>query len=107
MRLHVAFLVLLVLAAPAANAQSADAPLITLDTGKLPVESACPPGSVVLDPETAVKTAKRLSSAEAKVEVYEKHPPLPWWGVVIVAVVAAGAGAGITIGIYEAGKARP
>lgn len=96
------FLSALVACAPA-YAQASDAPLAVLDK-PLCTDCPCKSGDVVLDAETAVKTAKRLASAEAKVEVYEKAPILPWWGIVIVAVVAAGAGAGITIGIYEAGR---
>jgi hypothetical protein len=101
------FLVALVLCAPA-YAQEADKPLIALDREPLKEEPClAQPGDVVLKPDAAVAAAKRLSSAEAKVAVYEKSPMLPWWGVVIIGVVAAAAGAGVTIGIYEAGKARP
>jgi hypothetical protein len=80
----------------AQSATALDAPLAVLDT--------CPPGSVVLTPDAAVAAAKRLSAAEAKVVVYEKNPPLPWWGVVIIGVVAAGACVDITAGVYEATK---
>ena|SRR5690349_18918971 len=101
--MRVTFLVALVLCAPS-HAQSADAPVAVLDQPL--AADPCPAGSVVLSPEAAVSTAKRLASAEAKVAVYEKNPILPWWGVVLVAVGAAAVGAGVTIGIYEAGK-RP
>lgn len=83
----------LALAVPAA-AQPADAPVL------------CKPGDVVLSPEAAVDAAKRLKAAETKVEVYEKNPPLPWWGVLIIGVVAAGAGVGATVAIYEAAKPK-
>lgn len=100
------FLVALVLCSPTYAQSTTDAPFV-LDVQTLCPDCPCRSGDVVLDPETAVKTAKRLASAEAKVEVYEKSPILPWWGIVIVAVVAAGAAAGVTIGIYEAGRRAP
>lgn len=86
-----ALVVCLAVAVPAV-AQPADAPVV------------CKPGDVVLSPEAALAAAKRLTAAEEKVKVYEANPPLPWWGVVIIGVVAAGAGAAITVGIYEASK---
>lgn len=96
------FLVALVLCAPS-YAQSADAPVAVLDSTQL---DQCPPGSVVLKPEVAIETAKRLASAEAKVAVYDAHPPVKWYVVVLIGALAAGAGVAITAGIYEAGK-RP
>lgn len=96
------FLVALVMCAPA-YAQSADAPIAALDQ---PLPS-CQPGDVVLKPDAAIAAAKRLASAEAKVAVYDKTPILPWWGVVIIGVVAAGAGVGITVAAYEAGRKQP
>jgi len=80
-----AIALILCLALPA-YAQTADAPV------------KCEPGDVVLKPDVAVATAKRLAAAEAKVQVYEAHPPLPAWAVVLLVVggVAIG-GAGVAI----------
>lgn len=79
---------------------------LALPAAAQPSDAPCKAGDVVLTPEAAVEAARRLTAAEAKAEVYEKNPPLPWWGVVIIGVVAAGAGAAVTVGIYEASK-RP
>lgn len=87
------FLVALVVCAPS-FAQSADAPV------------QCPPGSVVLAPDVAVATAKRLAAAEAKVAVYESHPPLPAWAVVLLVAGGVALGAATTVTIYEVSK-RP
>jgi hypothetical protein len=101
------FLVALVLCAPA-YAQSADAPLIALDREPLREDPcAAKSGDVVLTGEAAKALDVRLSRAEAEVKSYKATPALPVWAVIVVGVVAAAAGVGITVGIYEAGKARP
>lgn len=88
------FLCALVLGAPSL-AQSTDAPV------------NCAPGDVVLKPDVAIATAKRLASAEAKVAVYEAHPPLPAWAVVVLVVGGVALGAAATVTIYEVSKPRP
>lgn len=86
-----ALVVVLALALPA-RAQPIDAPTI-------PNVLACPPGLVCLAPDVAVATAKRLASAEAKLEVYEQHPPFKWWVILLIGVISAGVGAAITVPI--------
>ena len=49
-----------------------------------PTDAPCVAGDIVLKPDEAVKVAKRLATAEAKVTVYEAHPPLPVWAVVLL-----------------------
>ena len=70
------------------------------------VPCAAQSGDVILRPDVAIDRAKRLAAAEAKVAVYEAHPPLPVWAVVLL--VAAGAVAGVagTVAVYEVAK-RP
>lgn len=85
-----ALVVCLSLSLPA-SAQPADAPVVV-----------CPPGLVCLTPDVAVATAKRLASAEAKVEVYEKATILPWWAGIIVGFIAVGVGVAITTPIVVA-----
>lgn len=79
------------LALPAA-AQPSDAPVL------------CKPGDVVLSPEAAVSAAARLKSAEAKVDVYEKHPPLPAWGVVLLVLAGVATGVAGSVIVYEVAK---
>jgi hypothetical protein len=86
------FLVALVVCAPS-FAQSADAPL-------------CQPGDVILKPDVAVATAKRLASAEAKVAVYESHPPLPAWGVVLLVLGGVAIGAASTAIVATVAKGK-
>lgn len=93
------------LALPAQAQPAADVPLLTLDSKE--VLSPCQPGDIVLHPEAYRALDKRVSVAEAKVEVYEKHEPLPWWGIAIIAGSAALLGAGAGIGIYVAVQSRP
>ena len=90
MNAKVLFLVALVAGAPT-FAQSADAPL-------------CVPGDIILKPDAAVAVAKRLASAEAKVTVYEAHPPLPAWGVVLLVLGGVAVGVASTVTIYEVAK---
>lgn len=72
-----------------------------------PADAPCKPGDVVLAPEVAVATAKRLVEAEAKVKVYEANPPLPAWAVVLLVVAGAAVGGGAVVIAYEAGKPKP
>jgi hypothetical protein len=102
------FLVVLVLCAPS-YAQSADAPIAVVGQPLAPDPAkpcAAKSGDVVLTPEEAVKLGKRLADAEGKLSVYEKVNPLPWWGALLIGVVAAGAGVAVTVGIYE-GTRKP
>lgn len=60
----------------------------------------CVPGDVVLKPDAAIAAAKRLTAAETKVAVYEAHPPLPAWAVILLVVAgAAVGGASVAIGV--------
>lgn len=61
-------------------------------------------GDVCLKPDVAISTAKRLASAEAKVAVYESHPPLPAWGVVLLVLAGVAVGVGGTVIVYEVAK---
>ena len=96
-------LAMVVAVALALPAHAQDVPFI--EAPSVPNKLApCQPGDVVLSPDAAVAAAKRLTSAEAKVAVYEKHPPLPAWAVVLLVVggVAIG-GAGVAI-VYTTAK---
>jgi hypothetical protein len=66
----------------------------------------CEPGDVILKPDVAVATAKRLAAAEAKVAVYESHPPLPAWGVVLLVLGGVAIGAASTAIVATVAKGK-
>lgn len=81
-------------------ASAQDAPLLesAVVANKL---APCQPGDVVLKPDVAIATAKRLADAEVKVKVYEAHPPLPAWGVILLVVAGVAAGVAGSVIVYE------
>lgn len=82
------------------------AALIALPAFGQPADVPCAaqPGDVVLKPDVAVADARRLASAEAKVAVYESHPPLPAWGVVLLVLGGVAIGAASTAIVYTVAK---
>lgn len=79
---------------------SPDAPVI------LKKGDVAPADGLFLNESAAISAAKRLAAAESERDDLRKLPVFPWWGAVIVAVVAAGAGVGVTVAIYEGVKGR-
>lgn len=69
-------------------------------------DAPCKAGDVVLTPSEAVTAAKRLADAEAKVKVYEAHPPLPAWGVVLLVLGGVAAGVAGSVVVYEVAKPK-
>ena len=82
---------------PAAGTVTAPADTVTV---------TIPSNYVILTSEKAKEVDLRLSVAEAKLAVYEAHPPLPTWAVVLVAAAGVLVGAGVTVGVYELAR-RP
>lgn len=82
-----------------ARAQPSDAP--TVDNT---VTITVPKDSVVLDPATAKLKDAKCDADAAALAVYQAHPPLPAWAVVVLVVGAAAVGAGATVVVYELAK---
>ena len=87
------------LAAPAFG-QAADAPVALKKGDVAPVDG------LLLPDAAAIAAAKRLAAAEAERDELRKAPVVAPWAVVLIGVLAAGVGVGVTVGIYEGLKAK-
>jgi hypothetical protein len=93
---------------PAEPVPMSDAPAIPNDHGIiLKAGEPAPMDGIMLSTDRAIGAAKRIAAAEAERDELRKAKVFPWWGALIVGVVAAGIGAGVTVAIYEGAKAKP
>ena len=81
-----------------------DAPMlselvVTVDKG-----TPAPFAGVLLTDEQAIRTAKRVASAEAERDALKSAPVIPIWAAVVIGVISAGAAVAVTAGIYEFAK---
>ena len=98
-------------------AQVADAPVAVTDQPldndqsaaviALPAGTPAPFAGVLLTEEQAIHTAQRVAAAEAERDELRAAPVLRPWVVVLIGVLAAGAGVATGFGIAQLVKPQP